>query len=212
MWTRHDPEPMRELVDGLRHYAVPGVGLLPSVTTVLAATGGRAWGLERWRESLGAKAADAVTQIAADRGHALHWQIEAYLREGRAPAERSTWWRSVESTVEMFATCGRLLLCEGAVWDEEAQAAGTLDMTAELHDMLYLLDWTSAAEPKDRASLERKGVQLAGYADLCHTTYGRRPDVALIVVAIPEQPAQVRRVNLQTAGVEWRRRLAKYWA
>lgn len=212
IWTRHDPEPMRETVDGTRFYAVPEVGLLPSVTTVLNATGGRRWALETWQANLGAREAEAVARIAAERGHVMHWQAEAYFRESRHPERRSVWWRSIEPTIEHLALVSELLLCEGAVWSEEQRAAGTPDLVLRMDGRLVLLDLTSAPEEKKRDALERKGVQLGGYADLIEAHYGERPELGIIIVGLPDRPAQVRRVQLSNASAEWRKRLASYWA
>ena len=211
-WTRHDPAGLRVDVDGERHYRIQGVGTLPSVTTVLAATAGRRWALEAWEEKHGSATTASLTAISVARGQRLHAEIEALISHGREPAERTVWWRSAETTIRQLAACAELLLCEGAVWHHAGRYAGTADMVFRMAGELAIIDWTSAAEPKTEESLDRKGIQIAGYADAIADTYDERPELGIVVVALPNRPAQVRRVHLRKALDTWRDRVAEYWS
>lgn len=196
-WPRIDPEPLRTEVDGARWYRHPDTStLVPSVTTVLAATDGRRFALERWRQDLGAKNAQAVTDIAVARGERLHADIERFLRDGTEPGRTTVWWWSVELVVRQMASVGTVLLAEGAVFDPLLGYAGTVDMVVSLAGRLYVVDWQTAAEVHPPERLARKGEQVAAYAGAIRSQYGEEPDGGLVVTALPDRRAHVHRVAL----------------
>ena len=63
----------RLTINGSRHYKTP-YGALPSVTTILSATGGNKAALERW-----AKKNPGGREAAAARGTKVHSLMEEYL-------------------------------------------------------------------------------------------------------------------------------------
>lgn len=205
-------------VDGQRYYAVPELGLVPSVSTVLRATAPRAWALETWRAHLGDETAELVTYIARERGKALHAKAEALLAHGVRPegAEADVWWESIRPIVEHLARVGDLVMVEGAVWHPLDRYAGTPDMLIRICGDLHLVDYKSSAEPLPPARIEEHAQQLAGYADATPWTYAERPTDAHLVVAIgPDEngdprPGQCIRVDLDTATLQWRERVRRF--
>lgn len=211
MWNRIEPEPLRETVDGARWYRFPGqTSPVPSVTTIIAQTDGRRWGLERWREELGPGNADKVTDIAARRGQELHRLIELRLRSGIEPEVKTVWWKSVEMSVRQMATAGEVLLCEGAVFHPLYRYAGTVDMVVRMGRWLYVVDWLTAAEVHKLDRLRRKGDQIAAYAEAIEYQYGERVDGGLAITALPDRPAHIHRVALDEARKRWQERVQNF--
>jgi hypothetical protein len=213
-FTHHAPEPMIRELEGERFYAVPGVGTLPSVSTILRATAGRQWALETWRRNLGDEAADLVADIARRRGRALHRKVDRFLTTGERPtgAASDVWWRSIRPTVEHVAAIGRVVLSESAVWNELDGYAGTPDDLVAILGDLHVFDYKTAAERLDRVRLELYGEQLAGYADAISVMYGERPRDATLVIALPDGPAQVVHIDLECALERWRNRVRAFRA
>jgi hypothetical protein len=194
---------------GGRHYRTP-IGRWPSVSTVLERTAGKRWGLDRWRQGLGEDNAAVVSEIARRRGHVLHREIVHYLTTGETPREVSVWWRSVWPTVRPLRAMGAVVLAERPLVHPLDRYGGTPDLVLLVAGRLVLYDWKTSAEPRPLALLLDYEDQLAGYADLVEWDQNRRPDLALVVVAIPEAPAQVHKVDLTAALPRWRGRLAQY--
>jgi hypothetical protein len=197
-------------IEGERFYAVPGLGALPSVSTVLRATAGKQWALEAWRRHLGDAAADLITEIACRRGRALHRKVDRFIVGGLEPegAAADVWWRSVEPTVRHIASIAdAVVLSESVVWNELDGYAGTPDLVVRILGDLHLLDYKTAAEPLERARLLLHAEQLAAYVDAIAVQYGERCHDATLVVAIPDRPAQVVHVDLELALERWRSRV-----
>lgn len=125
-----------------RGYPVPG-GPYPSVTTVLDATKSpedRA-GLARWRESVGEEEAERIRLAAAERGSALHQEIEDACLFGTISSP-SPWLESIRGEVEEYvASVSRL--SERVVWHPQYRYAGTLDGAGLVDGRLVLWDWKS---------------------------------------------------------------------
>ena len=68
------------MIDGKRHYEINGIEKLPSVTTILSATqpAEKRESLQRWRDRLGAAAAEKITREATNRGSAMHDFLEKF--------------------------------------------------------------------------------------------------------------------------------------
>src|SRR3569832_2205721 len=70
---------------GVRHYVCPESGkLLPSVTTILAATGDKT-ALIEWRERVGDRKADQIKQEACALGSLMHTHLECHMRREKRP-------------------------------------------------------------------------------------------------------------------------------
>lgn len=194
---------------GARHY-VTGTQRVPSVSTILTATAGRRWGLETWRRNLGAETADEVAGIARHRGTVLHRQIHTYLRTGVEPAARSVWWRSVWPRVRGLRAMGTVVLAEDPLVHELDEYGGTPDLVLRVAGRLVLLDWKTSDDLRDQALMMEYEDQVAGYADLVAWHLDERPELAQVIVAIPERDDQEHVVDLATALPRWRARLAAF--
>ena len=72
------PDLVRVEKNDVRYYRDSQENLVPSVTSILSATGDKS-GIDAWKRRVGAKAAKAVVDEATTIGTAVHLAIENYL-------------------------------------------------------------------------------------------------------------------------------------
>ena len=172
---QEQPELMRELnsrparitINGKRHYHTPFVtGPAPSVTTILSETASEAnkRKLEMW-----SKANPGVKEQAAERGTAIHYGMECYLKGDKnpeIPEEYADFWQGMPAILDQF---DEVLWAEtplldkhqfalsndgvGRVWgqDEEGRAwSGSPDIIAVVGGKLTLADLKTSVKPYSR--------------------------------------------------------------
>ena len=172
---QEQPELMRELnsrparitINGKRHYHTPFVtGPAPSVTTILSETASEAnkRKLEMW-----SKANPGVKEQAAERGTAIHYGMECYLKGDKnpeIPEEYADFWQGMPAILDQF---DEVLWAEtplldkhqfalsddgvGRVWgqDEEGRAwSGSPDIIAVVGGKLTLADVKTSVKPYSR--------------------------------------------------------------
>jgi hypothetical protein len=172
---QEQPELMRELnsrparitINGKRHYHTPFVtGPAPSVTTILSETASEAnkRKLEMW-----SKNNPGVKEQAAERGTAIHYGMECYLKGDKSPEipeEYAEFWQGMPAILDQF---DEVLWAEtplldkhqfalsddgvGRVWgqDEEGRAwSGSPDIIAVVGGKLTLADLKTSVKPYSR--------------------------------------------------------------
>jgi hypothetical protein len=172
---QEQPELMRELnsrparitINGKRHYHTPFVtGPAPSVTTILSETASEAnkRKLEMW-----SKANPGVKELAAERGTAIHYGMECYLKGDKnpeIPEEYAEFWEGMPGILDQFE---EVLWAEtplldkhqftlssdgvGRIWgqDEEGRAwSGSPDIIAVVGGKLTLADLKTSVKPYSR--------------------------------------------------------------
>jgi len=172
---QEQPELMRELnsrparitINGKRHYHTPFVtGPAPSVTTILSETASEAnkRKLEMW-----SKNNPGVKEQAAERGTAIHYGMECYLKGDKnpeIPEEYAEFWQGMPAILDQF---DEVLWAEtplldkhqftlsddgvGRVWgqDEEGRAwSGSPDIIAVVGGKLTLADLKTSVKPYSR--------------------------------------------------------------
>lgn len=159
--------PARITINGKRHYHTPFVtGPAPSVTTILSETASEAnkKKLEMW-----SKANPGVKELAAERGTAIHYGMECYLKGDKTPEipeEYADFWSGMPAILDQF---DEVLWAEtplldkhqftlssdgvGRVWgqDEEGRAwSGSPDIIAVVGGKLTLADLKTSVKPYSR--------------------------------------------------------------
>jgi len=157
----------RITLNGKRHYTTPlFTGPAPSVTTIISETASEQnkRKLEMW-----SKANPGVKEKAAERGTAIHFGMEQYLKGNKEPDikdEYGEFWSGMPSILDQFGDVlwaeSPLLetfkFTEGAddvarVWgsDEEGRAwAGAPDIIGFVNDKLTLADLKTSVKPYSR--------------------------------------------------------------
>ena len=72
------PKLIRVEKNDVRYYRDSQENLVPSVTSILSATGDKT-GIDAWKRRVGNKAAKAIVEEATSIGSAVHLAIENYL-------------------------------------------------------------------------------------------------------------------------------------
>ena len=159
--------PARITLNGKRHYTTPlFTGPAPSVTTIISETASEQnkKKLEMW-----SKANPGVKEKAAERGTAIHYGMEQYLKGNKEPEiaeDYSDFWSGMPKILDQF---GDVLWAESPVlesfnftmgadevarvWgaDEEGRAwAGAPDIIAFANGKLTLADLKTSVKPYSR--------------------------------------------------------------
>ena len=159
--------PARITLNGKRHYTTPlFTGPAPSVTTIISETASEAnkRKLEMW-----SKANPGVKEQAAERGTAIHYGMEQYLKGDKQPEIKTDYqdfWSGMPSVLDQFT---EVLWAESPVlekfkftlgsdevarvWgsDKEGRAwAGAPDIIAVANNKLTLADLKTSVKPYSR--------------------------------------------------------------
>lgn len=169
---------------------------LPSVTTILNATKPpEAWeALARWRDRLGAEEAQRVSRAASRRGSLTHKHIKDYLlgKEVSCPDFARPYWDSLKPVLDEVDS---VQLVESAVFHYDLAYAGKVDCVASFQGTPCICDWKTSDRPKGSVERLHDGpLQLAAYCGAVNHAYataGIHLRHALLVVAIPDQPAEL---------------------
>jgi hypothetical protein len=159
--------PARVTINGKRHYHTPfETGPAPSVTTILSETASEAnkRKLEMW-----SKNNPGVKEAAAERGTAIHYGMECYLKGDKnpeIPEEYTDFWQGMPPILDQFQEVlwaetpllekHQFALSEdgiGRVWarDKEGRAwVGSPDIIGVVNGKLTLADLKTSVKPYSR--------------------------------------------------------------
>ncbi|NQE37244.1 exonuclease [Microcoleus asticus] len=184
--------------------------LLPAVTTILKATQPieSVAALSNWRKKVGNAEANRIAATSRRRGELLHQWVKDYL-QGLSPTASSLiqpYCYSVQSVLEKLSD---VQLVETVVPNYVEGYAGKVDLVDRYQGVPCTIEWTTAEEPKLRVEkLYDKPLQLVAYGgaiNRCYgeTLFGNKIVNALIVVALPDEDAEI--------FVLEREQLLEYW-
>jgi hypothetical protein len=158
--------PVRITLNGKRHYTTPlAQGAAPSVTTILSQTASEAnkQKLEMW-----SKNNPGVKEAAAERGTAIHYGMECYLKKinHEIPEEYTEFWTGMPAILDQFdeviwaesPLLDQHQFTVGAddvarVWgcDDQGRAwAGAPDIIGVVNNKLTLADLKTSVKPYSR--------------------------------------------------------------
>lgn len=192
---------------------------LPSVTTILNATKPAAarQALARWKQRVGQDTAKHISSTASRRGTLTHKQLKAYLLGQPSPCPDSIlpYWRSLESVLPHLSD---VRLVEGTVFHYDLCYAGKVDCVASYYGTPCVLDWKTSDRPKESVQrLYDNPLQLAAYCGAINHTYaeqGVRLTTAMIVVAVPDQDAEIfffDTEDLKAYWQQWQNRVREFY-
>lgn len=204
---------------GNQYYVDSKGDRLPSVTTILNATKPQEdrERLLNWRQRVGTEAANQISSKASRRGTQTHKHIQRYLLGEDIPCPEAShlYWESIKPVLESIDT---IRLIESPVFHYNLSYAGIVDCVASYNDIPCVCEWKTADKPKGSiARLFDYPLQLSAYIGAVnhyYQDYGIKLDHALIVVAIPEQPAEVfwfEPTAIDFYWQQWEKRVTAYW-
>jgi genome maintenance exonuclease 1 len=213
------PSAKRVRENGKQYYADSQGTKLPSVSTILNATKPQEdrERLFNWRERVGVAEANRISGTASRRGTGTHKQIQRYLEGKDSPCPEAIlpYWRSIEPILQDLDT---IRLIESTVFHYDLGYAGIVDCVASFRGIPCICEWKTADKPK--GSIERLydyPLQVAAYfsaVNYYYQSYDIQLKHSLIVVAIPDMPAEVFWFEpevMQTYLQRWEERVTAFW-
>ncbi len=219
--TQFLPRPSAKQVrDNGKQYYVDSQGTkLPSVSTILNATKPQEDRdrLLNWRQRVGVAEANRISGTASRRGTGTHKQIQRYLEGKDSPCPEAIlpYWQSIEPVLQDLDT---IRLIESTVFNYELGYAGIVDCVASFRGIPCVCEWKTADKPKGLVErLYDYPLQIAAYSSAVnhyYQAYDIQLKHALIVVAIPDMPAEVfwfEPEAMETYWWQWEERVAAFW-
>ena len=202
----------------MRYYQDSLSNLVPSVTTILSATGDHS-GIDAWKRRVGPKTAKAVVDEATTIGTAVHLAIENYLYG-------KEWEQFTEDKMGMLAhQIAKRFICDclgdiDEVWGLESGLvldglyAGTADCIGIFRGKPTIIDFKTAKKIKRKDWIEDYFLQGAAYANAHNVMYKTNIEsIAILMVdrdlLFKEFFVNSKEFNSYTE--KWKKRLIGYY-
>ena len=212
------PELTRVEKNDVRYYQDSLSNLVPSVTTILSATGDHS-GIDAWKRRVGPKTAKAVVDEATTIGTAVHLAIENYLYG-------KEWEQFTDDKMGMLAHqiakrfIGDCLGDIDEVWGLESGLvldglyAGTADCIGIFRGKPTIIDFKTAKKIKRKDWIEDYFLQGAAYANAHNVMYKTNIEsIAILMVdrdlLFKEFLVNSKEFNSYTE--KWKKRLIGYY-
>ena len=204
---------------GKQYYIDDRGNQLPSVTTILNATRSaeQRERLANWQQRIGVEEASRITTTASRRGSGTHRQIQRYLQGETVDCSAAIqpYWQSLQPVLNAV---DEVRLVEGTVFHHELRYAGKLDCIASYQGIPCLCEWKTADRPKQTLDrLYDYPLQLVAYcgaANQLYQAYDLNLCHALLVIALPNMPAEVfwfEPEMLASYWQTWEQRVNTFW-
>ena len=212
------PELTRVEKNDVRYYQDSLSNLVPSVTTILSATGDHS-GIDEWKRRVGPKTAKAVVDEATTIGTAVHLAIENYLYG-------KEWEQFTDDKMGMLAhQIAKRFICDclgdiDEVWGLESGLvldglyAGTADCIGIFRGKPTIIDFKTAKKIKRKDWIEDYFLQGAAYANAHNVMYKTNIEsIAILMVdrdlLFKEFLVNSKEFNSYTE--KWKKRLIGYY-
>jgi len=212
------PELTRVEKNDVRYYQDSLSNLVPSVTTILSATGDHS-GIDAWKRRVGPKTAKAVVDEATTIGTAVHLAIENYLYG-------KEWEQFTDDKMGMLAhQIAKRFICDclgdiDEVWGLESGLvldglyAGTADCIGIFRGKPTIIDFKTAKKIKRKDWIEDYFLQGAAYANAHNVMYKTNIEsIAILMVdrdlLFKEFLINSKEFNSYTE--KWKKRLINYY-
>ena len=212
------PELTRVEKNDVRYYQDSLSNLVPSVTTILSATGDHS-GIDAWKRRVGPKTAKAVVDEAKTIGTAVHLAIENYLYG-------KEWEQFTDDKMGMLAhQIAKRFICDclgdiDEVWGLESGLvldglyAGTADCIGIFRGKPTIIDFKTAKKIKRKDWIEDYFLQGAAYANAHNVMYKTNIEsIAILMVdrdlLFKEFLVNSKEFNSYTE--KWKKRLIGYY-
>jgi len=178
-----------------RYYNAPNGQKYPSVTTVLSAVTDKSF-LIKWRERIGEKEANKITQKAANRGTKLHKLSEDYLLGNLTDFKMKTLmpfdkmlFNQVRPSLDKFVT--DVYCLEQALYSTQLKLAGRVDLIARWKDKITVVDFKTSIKEKKEEWIEHYFIQCSAYATMFTEITSLPIEDIVLVIATEEQLPQL---------------------
>ena len=212
------PELKRVEKNNVRYYQDSLSNLVPSVTTILSATGDHS-GIDAWKRRVGPKTAKAIVDEATTIGTAVHLAIENYLYG-------KEWEQFTDDKMGMLAhQIAKRFICDclgdiDEVWGLESGLvldglyAGTADCIGIFRGKPTIIDFKTAKKIKRKDWIEDYFLQGAAYANAHNVMYKTNIEsIAILMVdrdlLFKEFLVNSKEFNSYTE--KWKKRLIGYY-
>ena len=212
------PELTRVEKNDVRYYQDSLSNLVPSVTTILSATGDHS-GIDAWKRRVGPKTAKAVVDEATTIGTAVHLAIENYLYG-------KEWEQFTEDKMGMLAhQIAKRFICDclgdiDEVWGLESGLvldglyAGTADCIGIFRGKPTIIDFKTAKKIKRKDWIEDYFLQGAAYANAHNVMY--KTNIESIAILMVDRDLLfkeflVNSVEFNSYTEKWKKRLIGYY-
>ena len=150
---------------------------------------------------------------ARERGKRLHKWIENWLNRRNLAScaeDLKPWWNSIEPVLRQIQ---RVLYVEASVFHLELGYWGKIDCIVQFDGVTCLIDWKTADKAYRQEQIHEHKIQCAAYTEAVNKTYGLSLKHALIVIALPDQEAQIFQLEPEVLNQhfqEWQQRVKKF--
>lgn len=174
--------------------------------------------LNSWKLQVGEELAEQIRNEACIRGTEFHQRVANYLRGGKGtpwPKEVLPFGKSIRKTLLQIKPVEDVKLVEGTVFHPKLHYAGKVDAIAKWNGQWSLIEWKTSNSPQKYEWIKSHILQSAAYIAAANKTYNLELRQSLIVIAIPNQDAQIFLVNWDEIRIYFRRWLSYvklFWA
>ena len=212
------PELTRVEKNDVRYYQDSLSNLVPSVTTILSATGDHS-GIDAWKRRVGPKTAKAVVDEATTIGTAVHLAIENYLYG-------KEWEQFTDDKTGMLAhQIAKRFICDclgdiDEVWGLESGLvldglyAGTADCIGIFRGKPTIIDFKTAKKIKRKDWIEDYFLQGAAYANAHNVMY--KTNIESIAILMVDRDLLFKEFLINSKEFDsytdkWKKRLIGYY-
>ncbi len=204
---------------GKQYYVTDRGDRVPSVTAILNATKPpeQRKALFDWQQRIGVEEASQITRAASRRGTGTHRHVQRYLQGEATPCPEAVrpYWESMEPIVKSIE---QVRLVEGTIFHDELRYGGVVDCVASFEGTPCICEWKTSDKPKKTVDrLYDYPLQLAAYCgavNQLYQDYDLNLRHALLVVAIPEMPAEIFWFEpdaMTDYWEQWEERVDRFW-
>ena len=173
-----------EEINGSRYYISPNGIKLPSMTTVLGHF--KKAQIIEWRNRVGSKEADLITNRASVRGTKFHSLLESYLKneqnifEGVMPDMRQAF-TDIRSTIDKI---NNIHYIEAPLYSEVLGVAGRTDVIGEYEQIPSIIDFKTSLREKREQWISNYFEQGTGYSLMYEELTGFQINQIVIIISV----------------------------
>ena len=177
-------------LNGKRHYKTPK-GNFPSITTVLSILSRD--GIKAWRERVGEKEANRISNQASRRGTNVHLMCEQYINNELDASEFMPHEKAMFNSIKpiLKERIDNVYAQEMPLWSSYLGVAGRVDCIAEYDGRLSVIDYKTSSKPKKKEWIGSYFQQASAYCVMFEERTGIPIDKIVIVIAVENADAQV---------------------